>query len=225
MNDFSFVLLDIDNTLYDYEPVHKFALGQTILEISQVFCFDTVRVKEAFQASHREIHGILHNSGSSHNRILYFQRLFEKLEIPPFMHATFYADFYWRNFLNHVQLSEGTVAFLSSLNPAKTCFVTDLTAETQLKKVVALGLDKYVHHIVTSEEAGYEKPSAPIFHMALQKLNASPDITCMIGDSYEKDIVGATNLGIFSFWLTRENSSKHFRTESCRRISSLKELA
>ena len=41
--------------------------------------------------------------------------------------------------------------------------ITDLTTQIQFRKIVHLELDEYIDYIVTSEEAGYDKPHpAPI---------------------------------------------------------------
>ena len=82
----------------------------------------------------------------------------------------------------------------------KVCIITDLTAEIQYRKIKKLKLTNLIDFIVTSEEAGIEKPSSNIFELALKKINLKSSEICMIGDSYEKDIVGGINLGIKSFW-------------------------
>jgi putative hydrolase of the HAD superfamily len=77
------------------------------------------------------------------------------------------------------------------LNSVPTAIVTDLTAQIQFRKIIYFGLDHYFDCIVTSEEAGQEKPHAAPFQLALEKIQPKGSIIWMIGDNSEKDIGGA----------------------------------
>ena len=69
--------------------------------------------------------------------------------------------------------------------------VTDLTSQIQFRKIVYFGLDHYFDCIVTSEEAGFDKPHKAPFDMALSKMNPKGDRIWMIGDNPENDIRGS----------------------------------
>lgn len=62
-----------------------------------------------------------------------------------------------------------------------------------------------------SDEAGYIKPGAPIFRMALAGLRTSPENTVHIGDHPLLDVYGARSAGIKSILFTRyaENFQKY----------------
>jgi len=79
--------------------------------------------------------------------------------------------------------------------------ITDLVADIQYKKILYLGLENFFDVVVTSEEAGREKPDPIIFQLGLQKLSLTSTQAFMVGDSYSKDIVGANSLGMRAFWL------------------------
>src|SRR6185295_7053155 len=73
--------------------------------------------------------------------------------------------------------------------------VTDLTAQIQMRKLVYFDLEHAFDAVVTSEEAGADKPDARIFQLALVKLQLAdkqPRVW-MLGESPEKDIDGARN--------------------------------
>ena len=72
-----------------------------------------------------------------------------------------------------------------------TAIVTDLTAQIQFRKVVYFGLDRYFDYIVTSEEAGFDKPHDTSFQLALEKMRPKGNRIWMIGDSPVNDIRGA----------------------------------
>ncbi len=50
--------------------------------------------------------------------------------------------------------------------------------------------------VITSEEAGRDKPEEPVFRLALEKLGMKKDEVLFIGDDISKDIKGAEMLGI-----------------------------
>lgn len=60
----------------------------------------------------------------------------------------------------------------------------------------ATGITQLWDGVVTAAEAGYPKPEAPIFRLALQAAGVPAARAIMIGDSYERDVVGARAAGI-----------------------------
>ncbi len=198
------ILLDLDNTLYDYEPIHHASIKNVeSFSIKNGFVKSTKEFQEIFSAARHEIHIELQNTASSHNRLLYFQRFLEKLNIFPDIFALQMYNCYWDTFISKLELTDEIKKFLIDNSQKKICIVTDLTAHIQFRKIKKLELEKYIDKIVTSEEAGIEKPDSKIFHLALKKLKLTTDDVCMIGDNFEKDILGATKLGIKAFWLNK----------------------
>jgi len=74
--------------------------------------------------------------------------------------------------------------------------ITNGFEEVQFSKLKNSGLDRYFTRVITSEEAGAKKPDPRIFLYALQKVNALPEESLMIGDDLEVDIAGAREVGI-----------------------------
>ncbi|HHX15521.1 MAG TPA: HAD-IA family hydrolase, partial [Fibrobacter sp.] len=62
------------------------------------------------------------------------------------------------------------------------------------------GLTPWVDEIVVSGEIRLKKPDAKIFEYTLKKLGLLPSEALMVGDDYEKDIVGAKNIGISTYF-------------------------
>ncbi len=54
--------------------------------------------------------------------------------------------------------------------------------------------------IITSSETVFRKPNKRIFELALKKAELAPRDVWYIGDSYECDVVGARNAGLFPVW-------------------------
>lgn len=84
---------------------------------------------------------------------------------------------------------------------------------------VRLGIRQYVDTIVLSCDVGVLKPDAKIFLTALDKLGVEPAAALMVGDSLEKDVIGAVNAGMDAVLLDRDGGSKY-----PQRIRTLLEL-
>ena len=102
---------------------------------------------------------------------------------------------------------------------------TDLLAHIQHRKMLALGLVDDVDCLVTSEEAGVEKPSPKIFAMCLKKLRLEPEEVCFVGDNYKKDIKGATAAGMCAVWFCPEGIKEPPEGEAdCLKVTNYEEL-
>lgn len=94
-------------------------------------------------------------------------------------------------------LFDGTYEILDHLKKNYSLhIITNGFNEVQYKKINNSGLSGYFDRIITSEDAGVKKPNPIIFKYALDKVNATAKETCMIGDNWEADIMGAKNQGI-----------------------------
>ena len=218
------LLLDIDHTLYDYNIVHKKSLEQLLLLTYNETSKPKSTINNAYLRARQEINSELSETASSHNRLLYIQRMLELLNINSMNLALKIYDAYWDTFLNTMEPYDGAIDFLDSCIGMRICLVTDLTAHIQHRKIEKLALYKYATHLVTSEEAGREKPHPYMFLLALKKLNLKAEDVCMIGDNYKKDILGASALGIKSFWLNKDNKKESIDSELIQEFKCFKSL-
>lgn len=190
----SCVLLDLDNTLYEYAPAHAAGMAAAEEIASGLLNIKPSDFQACFADARTELKNRLGKTAASHNRLLYFQRTIERagLSTQP-MVALQMEQAYWRAFLNVAALFDEALEFLDDLRIAgiPTVIVTDLTAEIQLRKIVHFGLDRYVDMVVTSEEAGADKPAAANFELALAKLGGVEGIVWMIGEEPVSDIAAA----------------------------------
>jgi putative hydrolase of the HAD superfamily len=75
------------------------------------------------------------------------------------------------------------------------------------------GIRPYFEFIISSAAFGKRKPHPGIFRVALDHLQAPPEQTVMVGDTYEADIVGAHDMGMHSIWVTRRVRKSPARME------------
>ena len=193
------ILLDLDDTLYAYKPYHLAGYEACKLLAEKKYQISSSDFEAAWKVGRNRVHQDLHGQGASHSRLLYVQKLYENLfqkTNPQF--ALEMEETYWNTFLNNMEFKPGVEEFLKEAKDKgiKMCIVTDLTAQIQMRKWLKLDLGRYIDYLVTSEEAGIEKPGAYMFELAMEKLGVKPEECIMIGDSEEKDIKGAEAMGI-----------------------------
>lgn len=87
------------------------------------------------------------------------------------------------------------------------------------------GLADSLDVILDSVKVGVSKPDPEIFRMALRELEVAPSQAVVVGDSYERDIIPARQLGVKAIWLKGPNprTPDHAVPADCE-ISSLMEL-
>ena len=83
--------------------------------------------------------------------------------------------------------------------------ITNGFKEVQYLKIERSGLNKYFQHVITSEEAGCNKPNKQIFIYSFGKTSANDYESIMIGDDLEVDIQGAIDAGMDQVFLNLEN--------------------
>ncbi len=212
------VLLDLDNTVYDYQRAHLPALSAALHWLELETTRDFSAVENAYAACRKHVNQQLHGFAASHSRLLYFQGVCEYFGILPYRLAPQAEDIYWTVFFENMQLRPGCLAFLEAVK-LPVAIVTDLTARIQFDKIAALEIFPYISAIVTSEESGHEKPHARMFEIAAAKLELPFDDLIMIGDSIERDIHGASALGIKSFWL--ETTEWQHQSDLARKMANV----
>lgn len=190
----SCVLLDLDNTFYEYAPCHAAGMASAEAVASNLLTINSADFRACFADARTELKNRLGKTAASHSRLLYFQRAIERagLSTQP-LAALQMEQAYWREFLNTATVFDEALEFLDDLRIAgiPTVIVTDLTAQIQLRKILHFGLDRYIDLVVTSEETGADKPSPANFELALAKLGGVEGVVWMIGEEPRSDICGA----------------------------------
>lgn len=188
------ILFDTDNTLYHYDPAHALAMNAVRGKVAATFSLDPDDFDKAYASARSEVKLRLKDTAASHSRLLYLQRMLEIIGLgSQVLVALDLEQTYWRTFLSNAVLFDDVKELLDDIRllGIPTAIVTDLTAQIQFRKIVYFGLDRYFDYIVTSEEAGYDKPHGAQFELALKKVRPNGNCIWMIGDNPVNDIGGA----------------------------------
>ena len=96
----------------------------------------------------------------------------------------------------------------------------------QWEKLIRLDLHHFFDHVITSKEAGAEKPDKHIFECALEKMGYDAEKCVMIGNKFSEDILGAVNVGMSAILVNSElkESEKEYIKEKDIKINVLSHI-
>ena len=94
---------------------------------------------------------------------------------------------------------EDTVAGVSERH--RTGLLTNGPSDIQRLKLEQAGLDETFDAVVISGELGTGKPEIGVFLGLLDRLGATPEASVMVGDSWERDVLGALGAGMSAVWI------------------------
>lgn len=86
-----------------------------------------------------------------------------------------------------------------------------------------LRLPSWLEIVVTSQDAGFNKPRPEIFHEALWRAGVLPAEAIYIGDQYQVDVGGAKGAGMKGILIDRNDYYRDIN--DCPRINSLSEVS
>ena len=204
------VILDLDDTLYAFEPLHEEAMERVCDYACKELGITAQQFEEAYSFGKNETKRMLGDVASSHNRVLYCQKALEYLGVSVVPTSLRMYDIYWGTILERMCLRDGAKEFLNRMHEqgVKVLICTDLTVHIQHRKIETLGIESDIDYLVTSEEAGREKPSLEIFTVCLAKLGLSAEEVCCIGDSLVRDVEGARAAGIQAILFQSDKPSR-----------------
>lgn len=114
------------------------------------------------------------------------------------------------------------LGYLSN-NKIQLHIITNGFNEVQFIKLEKSGLMPFFDEIVTSENAGVQKPNAAIYHYSMTKAKTNANESLMIGDEPEIDVKGALDVGMKGLVFNPKQDKQHSYDEiTC--LSDLKKL-
>ncbi|MBD5552034.1 MAG: HAD family hydrolase [Lachnospiraceae bacterium] len=197
------VIFDIDNTMYDFDKAHKTAMAALGVYGKENFGMDPEETAALVDKCMGIVTGRTgENCAALHNRLLRFQCFLEEIGSTDYEKALEMYHVYWDTLLEDIKPEPGLISLLLRLKERgiKLGIGTDMTAYIQYKKLIKLGVLQYLDFLVTSEEAGAEKPTPRFFELCLKKAGCKPEECIFIGDNLEKDVIGSARCGLIGTW-------------------------
>lgn len=197
---YTYILLDSDNTLMDFDAAEDYAIVKTLTEFG---CPCTEREKQAYI----EINSALweqFNQGLVTREFLMvdrFRRFFEKMDFPEADYAMVNEQ-YKKNLGSCAKLIPGALEFCKEMSKEGELYIlTNGAVEVQKSRFADSPLTEYITEIFISEETGYQKPQKEYFDYVFERIpDFEKEKAIMIGDSLSSDIAGANNAGVKACW-------------------------
>ena len=201
------VIFDVDDTLYDQVIPFKKAMEKNFpnnnIDIDKLYEMSRKFSDEVFELTER---------GEMNLEKMHIYRIQEAFK---YFGTTISQD-EARTFQKDYQNNQKEITLLPDIQESfdfvsKQNFtmgiITNGPKEHQKNKIKQLGLEEWIqkNNMFISSEVGIAKPDVRLFELVQKQMNLVPRETYYIGDSFENDIVGASNAGWNTIWINRKN--------------------
>ena len=216
-------MMDIDNTLLDFDAAEHKALLETLQQFS-------LPCDEAAVSRYHEINSSLWgelNKGKIRCDKLVVER-FDRFvkEIGAAAKATELNRAYTEHLATHADVIPGAEEALQELAEVATMIaVSNGTESVERGRLKLSGFEKYFDDIFISETVGVSKPNPKIFQMAMRKLGIEhSDKVLVVGDSLSADIQGGVNAGLDTCWVNMNGLENESGLTPTYEVKALREL-
>jgi YjjG family noncanonical pyrimidine nucleotidase len=226
-DQYACIFFDLDHTLWDYETNSK----ETLQELYTAYSLKEKGVTD-FESFHREFRRVnaelwvLYDAGKIGSEVIRAERFKQILEVFKAFNEELCTEIsheYLYTCPKKGNLMPNAISTLDYLSSRyKMSIITNGFEEIQNLKLTAGKLHKYFDHIVTSQHAGFKKPSKEIFEYTLTRNSIVCHQAVMVGDNLVTDIGGARQASIDSVFFNHEQI-KH-DSEIHVEINNLNEL-
>lgn len=218
------VLIDIDDTIFDFEKCSKNAFKKTLKKLDLFY-------EEKDFSYFNKVNDILWTKqklGELNINQVFIERsnMMSKyfgLDIEKEIFNNLFVEFLYDE-IEIVDEIEDLLSYLS--NKYQIYAASNGVYDMQVNRLKKSNLDKYFDEIFVSDKIGFEKPDKRFFQKIMNITKFSNDDLIMIGDSIKSDIIGAKNSNIKSIYFNKENkknSDENF-TYQVKNLSEIKKI-
>jgi 2-haloacid dehalogenase len=197
--NYTWLLFDADDTLFDYPKAEAAALRNTFLQIGQLYRPEYL---ERYQVFNRQVWDEFERGQTSslELRVKRF-RLFFK-DIPSPLSSEQFSRRYLANLALASDLLPDSLEVLQALAGSyHIALVTNGLKDVQRPRLERSAIHPCIEKIFISEEMGAAKPDPAFFTAVFRATGSLPlDQYLIIGDSLTSDMQGGLNAGIHTCW-------------------------
>jgi len=192
------VLLDLDDTIFDFKACEKQALEHTL-------CDFRIQFDDAAICRYSEINDsvwkMLERGEITRERLRVFRFELFLREIGADVPAIPFADAYMTHLSATGILLDGAIPFLEELSKRYRLYaVTNGYEQTQRGRINAAKIGGYFRDIFISQCIGKVKPNKDFFDYCKEKTGFSNAETALVGDSLTSDVKGGVSYGLYTVW-------------------------
>lgn len=220
------IYFDLDRTLWDIDANSEKTLCKLMLKYFPEKITDLKKFISVFYPTNEKL-WVLYRKGLIKKEVLRIKRFtesFKQIGITDEHKITKIGEEYISTSPYQTGLFPHTLETLEYLQQKgyKLYLLTNGFKEVQTIKITHSGIDKFITKMITSDDAGYQKPHKKIFEYALKTVNAKKHESIMVGDDLNTDIAGANKFGMDSIYFNPKNGKTSEVANFT--ISSLKQL-
>ncbi len=215
------VFFDIDDTLYDTSSFAKLARRAAINAMIDA------GLPLKFDEAYKLLREIIKEKGSNYDK--HFNVLTKRVfgEEKPLLIALGMITYHNVKFalLRLFPNTMSTLIYLKSRGYHLGVISNGITIK-QWEKLIRLGLNHFFDEVVTSQEAGVEKPDEKIFKLAMGKMGCKAEKSVMVGNKFSEDILGALNTGMSAILVNSEltKSEEEYIKKENLKVDVIKDL-
>ena len=233
--NYKLVLIDLDDTLFDYPKTEKTAFRNTFEELG--FFVESElgnakkeeiyeKIKDRYKDVNLQLWKDLEKGAVDKDRlkVVRFEKIIEEFDLKynPYKMSELYLK----------KLGEGIFPFEAAEklckylhSKYKVGIVTNGIKEVQHSRIENSKIAKYIDKIIISDEVGVNKPDKRIFEYAMNYFEImDKSEVIMIGDSLGADIKGGQNAGIDTCWVNLRNNVNNTGIVPKYEVRKLEEL-
>lgn len=199
---YSHFLFDADNTLLDFDKAQKLSFCSLLDDFSVQYSDEIYQQYETINHSLWNLFevGKIDSQTVQEKRFeLFFQQINIKIT------GRDANDLYQSKLSKQsILIPYATEVCKELSNSAELTIVTNGVGKTQQERIKNSAINKYISHVVISEDIGCAKPNKPFFDETFKIINRKPiDKILIVGDSLSSDIRGGILAGIDTCWFNR----------------------
>ena len=214
---YKLVLIDLDDTLFDYPKTEKAAFRNTFEELG--FFVESElgnakkeeiyeKIKDRYKDVNLQLWKDLEKGAVDKDRlkIVRFEKIIEEFDLKYNPYEM--SELYLKKLGEGIFPFEATEKLCEYLHSKyKVGIVTNGIKEVQHSRIENSTIAKYIDKIIISDEVGVNKPDKRIFEYAMNYFEImDKSEVIMIGDSLGADIKGGQNPGIDTCWVNLRNN-------------------
>lgn len=197
--EYTWLLLDADGTLFDYEKAEAAALRTTFEQ--NLDGFEPYYLR-AYQEINAQIWLDYERGKLSQEQVKVrrFEQLFQALDIET--DAALFSRRYLVNLGQAADLIKGAEGIIRALSKhVDLALITNGLKDVQRSRLARAGIGDVFEAVIISEEVGAAKPHPRIFDVAFQRMSHPPkEEVLIVGDSLSSDVKGGSDYGIDTCW-------------------------
>lgn len=230
IKQYEVLFIDLDDTLYDFTSNSRETYRAVYELLDYQRWFENFEHYYSIYWEYNQHLWQLYNDGKITKEQLNSERYTHPLRVMGVASAEAIGALFWKESMKRLPLGERLMPYaleaLEYLRPKYRMYIlSNGFMELQSRKMQSAHIAHFFDGVILSDDIGVNKPHPAIFEHALRIANIPADKAIMIGDNFEVDIKGASQVGIdqvhYNFTQSTIESSSF---QSTYTISSLIEL-